>query len=373
MITGISRAIILDVKNTEQKPLLKKEPVLKDLKFIKTVPLGDSPKTVIISPDGRLAAVTNLEDSSIWLFDTSTKNLLRKITFKRSLYAVFDAETGEKKYYYQQKPVEGTFDHTGRYLWVGLYGSGGVIRYDMQEQTNTIPETKIYEEAVVEDLEKNKKYSIKLPLIKTGETPKMIEEMPNKKYLLVSNWDSGTVSVIDHYNLKNIKNIKLSPHFNPVPRGIAYRSDSREAYVVNQGGGFISVLDLENLTVKRNIPVASNPGHIIISKDDRYLFAAYLAGRKVQKIEIATGKVVKNIDFPYTAWKINITPDEKYIIVGFREDNLLCILDEKTFSPVKWVKNVMSPMGIGITPDSKQLWIVGQLHNILTLYDLIWD
>ena len=63
--------------------------------------------------------------------------------------------------------------------------------------------------------------------------------------MLVSNWCSMDLSVVDIASAKEVKRIPLGPH----PRGIAVAADSSVAYVAIMGGTDVAKIDLPDLSV----------------------------------------------------------------------------------------------------------------------------
>ena len=97
----------------------------------------------------------------------------------------------------------------------------------------------------------DKSYVYRVPLdslkidkaIKVGAVPKFLAVTPDQKYLLVSNWCSYTLSVVDVHTSKQIESIYLGPY----PRGIAVDPESRYAYVAVMGSYDIARVDLQHL------------------------------------------------------------------------------------------------------------------------------
>ena len=73
---------------------------------------------------------------------------------------------------------------------------------------------------------------------------------PDGRLLLISNWCSYDVSVVDLASDREIRRIKVGKY----PRGIAITPDSRTAYVAMLGGTRIAKIDL------RSIPGPLHPG-----------------------------------------------------------------------------------------------------------------
>ena len=68
-------------------------------------------------------------------------------------------------------------------------------------------------------------------MIKVGLVPKFLAVTPNGKYLLVSNWCSYDLSVVDIASHKEVARIPIGPY----PRGLAVSPDSKTAYIAVMG------------------------------------------------------------------------------------------------------------------------------------------
>ena len=128
----------------------------------------------------------------------------------------------------------------------------------------------------------DKSYVYRVPLdslkidkaIKVGAVPKFLAVTPDQKYLLVSNWCSYTLSVVDVHTSKQIESIYLGPY----PRGIAVDPESRYAYVAVMGSYDIARVDLSTFKVSWISGVGSGPRHLCMAGNGKYLYAT-LNGR----------------------------------------------------------------------------------------------
>jgi DNA-binding beta-propeller fold protein YncE len=93
------------------------------LEKIKCVDTGKAPKSVAVSPDGKVTVVNNLEDGSIWLLDTSTKSVIKGIEFFKTRGIGFNYQTKTKIPSVQEKPVECAFSEGG-----GIFGSPFIMQ-----------------------------------------------------------------------------------------------------------------------------------------------------------------------------------------------------------------------------------------------------
>lgn len=95
-------------------------------------------------------------------------------------------------------------------------------------------------------------------MIKVGLVPKFLTVTPDGRYLLVSNWCSFDLSVVDIATGKEIARLPMGRY----PRGLAVSPDSRTAYVAIMGSDDVVKLNLTTLEDGGSFTVGKSPRHI---------------------------------------------------------------------------------------------------------------
>ena len=323
-----------------------------ELRHLKTFQGAGAPKAVEISPDGSYAAVMNLEGMNFWLISTATLEFIKKGQFARTPAEGWDYKAHQPIKSYAQKPVECDFSGNGRFLWISLHNAAAIVVYDTA-QGPIVPNLP-YERLQVTDCITGNSSEQAAIMIPTGKTPKVIKVTPDEKYVLVANWHSSSVSVVDMETYKNVKNIRVGGKIQYIPRGIAVSSDSLKAYVANMRGGTVSVIDLTTLEVIDDIPVTPNPRHIILSKDQRTLYVSDNINGKIIAFDLIAKKKINEIFIGKYARTIALSPDEQYVFGVSHDEGKLVVVDTGSFDIV-YKKDVPYPMGLAVTPDGRQL------------------
>jgi YVTN family beta-propeller protein len=340
-----------------------------ELKHLKTFEGAGAPKSVEISPDGRYAAVMNLEGMDFWLISTTTLDFIKKAQFFKTPAPGWDYKARQPINSYAQKPVECDFSENGRLLWISLHNAEAIVLYDTTE-TFVPAEQTPHERLRITDFTNKKTYETRVVRIKTGKTPKVIKVTPNGKYALVANWHSSSVSVVDTKQYTVIKNIRLGGKTGYIPRGIVISADSTKAYVANMGGGTISVIDLATLEVIDDIPATINPRHIVLSKDQRTLYISDNILGKILAYDMITKKTRREVPVGRMARTIALSPDEKYIFGVSHEEGKLLVVDTTSFEII-YKKDFPFPMGVAVTPDGKQLWVTSYQLGKIEVYEIV--
>ncbi|MEA3506376.1 MAG: hypothetical protein U9R36_02630, partial [Elusimicrobiota bacterium] len=121
-----------------------------ELKPVKKISGACAPKSVKVSPDGKYAAVMNLEGLSFWIIDASDFTLDKKIKFFPEPAKGWNYQKRKPINSYAQKPVESCFSNDSRFLWVSLHNGGGVVVYDLKEELE-LPHEANFEKVKVTD------------------------------------------------------------------------------------------------------------------------------------------------------------------------------------------------------------------------------
>ncbi len=163
---------------------------------------------------------------------------------------------------------------------------------------------------------------------------------PNGEYVYVtsigsipsfgSNQANGTVSVIDTVTDAVIATVKVGV----APQSIAIAPDGKYAYVTNFGSNSVSVIDIATNTVATTITDLPRPLDIAITPNGEY---AYVTEQDVENdagraavIDTATNTVtttVELIEYPYAA---AITPNGAYVYVANGVNGTVSVIDTAT-------------------------------------------
>jgi YVTN family beta-propeller protein len=101
----------------------------------------------------------------------------------------------------------------------------------------------------------------KLDEIGVGEEPRCVAVHPTDRAAYVTNGITGTVSVVDLVQRREVKQIKVGTE----PRGCALTPDGSLLYVANHTAGTVSIIDTAGWTVWGTVFVGRNPTAIAIT------------------------------------------------------------------------------------------------------------
>src|SRR6266404_4946810 len=104
-----------------------------------------------------------------------------------------------------------------------------------------------------------------------------------------------------------IKTISVGAGANPI--WVTISPDGSRAYISNQSGGTISVIDTASNTILTNFPIGSLPFHSAFSRDGRFLWVSVQGEGVVKLVDPNTNTIVSSIPAGPVPRGIAFTPD----------------------------------------------------------------
>jgi YVTN family beta-propeller protein len=156
---------------------------------------------------------------------------------------------------------------------------------------------------------------------------------PNyREYAYIANGGSGTVTVLDVVNIRVDRELAVGR--NPV--AVAASSTRNEVYVVNSGvenaqgsnqDGSVSVINAENNTVAATIPVHRQPVSIDLAADGALAYVANSGSNSVSVLDLKARREIAQFGAGEQPVSARISPDGKTLVAANRKGNSVSILD----------------------------------------------
>lgn len=351
----------------------------------------NSPKSVNIHPDKTKYYVNSLEGGTTVVFDAKTNERLTVIKH------TFDASTDHlwsepSKFYpfthykpnnhFMGKPVESTFSHGGRYLWVPYYRRS----FDINAQDPSAV-------AIIDT-----KADTIVRMMDCGPLPKMVATSPDGHYVAISHWGNNTVALIDissdnpeqwehtdmlvvdyvlplHYSLT--KSVDRDNGSGYALRGTVFTPDGRYLLVgCMGGGGGIAVIDMQSRKyLGRVMGMMSNVRHLLIHGP--YLYLSINGAGYVQRIEwkkfVDAAAKMQSKKTTLSGWTnckvspgartITISPSGRYIFAACNTASRVCVVDTRTMTQVASIPADSYPVGMDISDDGRHVYTTSQGRN----------
>lgn len=351
----------------------------------------NSPKSVNVHPSGKKYYVNSLEGGTTIAYDFDTNQKIKVIhhTFtqkdkhlwsKPSGFYEFTHYTKTDPFTFFGKPVESTFTHGGKYLWVPYYRRS----FDINAQDPSA--------VAIIDTEKDEI----IRMMETGPLPKMIATSPDGKYVAISCWGNNTVGLIDissskpedwHHVCKLVVDYELKLNYSLTSsvdrdsgsgyalRGTVFTADNKYLFVgCMGGGGGIAVIDMQKREyLGRILGMMSNVRHLVIKSD--FLYLSINSGGYVQRIPLqdflnAIPKLKDKKTYTLTGWTnckvgtgartIELSPSGRYIFAACNNASRLCVVDTRTMKQIAEIPVDSYPVGLDISKDGKFVFVTSQ-------------
>jgi len=351
-----------------------------------------SPKSVSFHPNGKKYYVNSLEGFTTVVYDAKTHEKLNVIHYnigkqhdhlwaKPSNLFTFSKYTKNTNRF-NGKPVESTFSHSGRYLWIPFYKRS----FDLNAQDPSA--------LAVIDTQAD---SIIL-LMETGPLPKMIATSNKGNIIAVTHWGNNTVGLIDasstnpkdwHYTSCVAIDKKLELNFSTTEkvsrdtysglklRGTAFLPDDRYLLVAPMSGdGYIGVVDVrEGKFLGKIRGMMCNTRHIVIKNN--YLYASVNVNGYVQKMPLdsikdaisrlkgnsVTIKGSVNCKVFEGTRTIELSPSGRFLFATCSYASKLAVVDTKDMTLIGSIPIDSYPVGLDISPDGECLIVTSQGHK----------
>lgn len=311
----------------------------------KTIYGNIAPKSIVYSGRDLFFAQNMMYTHSITVYDRNY-NLVNTISDAVNLQ-----QYGYPQYagVYRGAPVEASFSHDGQYAWVSnyrMYGAG----FDRPGSDQCTPAQKTDDSFLYRINTEN--FAIE-QVVKVGSVPKYVATTPDDRYVLVTNWCTDDLSVVDVRRNREVQRIQLGRY----PRGIVVDPSAQQAYVAVMGSQNIAKINLANFRVDWLKNVGRSPRHLNIDASGRYLYASLNGEGRVAKIDLQTGKTVAKVVTGNAPRSMTLSADGAHLYVVNYESDTMAKVRTDTMQVVHTVAVNDKPIGITYDPQTSQVWV----------------
>jgi DNA-binding beta-propeller fold protein YncE len=353
----------------------------------------NSPKSVNYLASKGKFYVQSLEGHETVVYDLTTLKKIKVIKhdftesnqglFKDGEYSAFDYKFQYRTSGYnifKGKPVESTFSHNGKFLWVTYYRRS----YDANAQN---PSAVAIIDTDTDEI---------VRVMPSGTLPKMIATSPDNRFVAVTHWGDNTVGIIDitsdnPFDFKYLYHLtvekRLSLDFAPGEkidrdaqcgyclRGTVFTPDSKYLLVGRMGGGGIAVFNVDSSYRYMGVTYTqyNNIRHLVISGDN--LLVSTNANGYIQKIgwkEFIQNRIDSDgkPSVLTQGWQncyvgtgvrtISVSSDGKYVFACVNEASKIVAVDANTMKIVSEIAADSYPVGMEITDSNEFLFVTAQ-------------
>ncbi len=262
-----------------------------------SLPLGDLPLNIAVSPNKKLLAVTNNGQSkhSLQLIDARKGELLQSFEIPIGWLGL-------------------AFGDDSKTLYVSGGNSNMILRYTIQKEILVLRDT----------LTLGKPWPIRISpaglcVDDQRDLLYVVTKENNSLYVL----DTRTKAILHRDSIgKELYTCALSP-------------DRRLLYISHWGGNELVVWDTETRKIKQRIPVGDSPNDLILNEKGTLAYVACADDNSVSVVDLIQNKVVETLvatlypDAPTgsTSNSVALSPDEKTLYIANADNNCLAVFD----------------------------------------------
>jgi PQQ-dependent catabolism-associated beta-propeller protein len=280
------------------------------LEVIKTVKVGQRPRGIVMSNDGKWLIICTSDDNDVKVYDAQT------LEFIKSLPSGPDPELL-------------TLHPDGKRLYIA------------NEDDNLV---------TVVDIETSKV----ITEIPVGVEPEGMGMSPDGKVLVNTSETTNMAHFIDTATHKTFDNVLVDSR----PRVAMFNSAQTQLWVSSEVGGTVAVINPADrkIITKINFEIPGvekesiQPVGIRITKDDKFAFIALGPANRVAVVDTSTFKVLKYILVGQRVWQMYFTPDGKLLFTTNGASNDVTAIDVAAQKAIKSIKVGRYPWGVVVSP-----------------------
>lgn len=335
-------------------------------------------KSVLFNSTGSKLYAMNLEGMSVYEFDQVTRKLTREFKFKPTRGIGWDYAASKPISSFQEKPVEACFSHADKILWVSLHNAEGIvpIRLDDLKKNTALPgKGQLTKPVTVHYPGTARKDSFYVPLITTGKTPKVIARSADSRHLLVSNWHSYNVSVLElNENSSPFGKVISTVPVSAIPRGIAVDDANQKSFVAIMGGSSLAVISNKTWKTDTILQVQHSPRHIVMDTSG-HLFVSYNSIGRIACLDARTGRSLFSTATHAQPRTIALSKNHKFIFVTCYTSDFVDVykINADNFEKVASLPCEGHPVGVDIveTENKLEAWVCSYKNGAIVVYSFL--
>jgi YVTN family beta-propeller protein len=153
------------------------------------------------------------------------------------------------------------------------------------------------------------------------------------------------------------------------PQYITLTPDGALACVVNYTAALVSVINIRERKIVREIPVSARPTQAKFSPDGQFLYVSCTWAGKIDVIDLAAGKVVRSMAAGYEPCGLGVSADGRRLCVTNVVSSTLSLLEVATGRTLSETPVGSQPRFAAFTPDGSQVVVSNGLSPWVSLVD----
>lgn len=215
---------------------------------------------------------------------------------------------------------------------------------------------------------------LELSKVDVGVGPHEVAVSPSGKLAAVANYGNkqgagNSLTIIDVVKKEKIKDISLGEYVRP--HGIEFINED-EVLVTSEAKQVVVRINIKTDAVS----VVANTGQLVShmvawSPKDRMAYTANIASGSVSVIDVANNKLIKNIEVKKGIEGISVSPDGKEVWVANREDSTVIAIDPASSKIISTMPAHKVAYRIKFLPDGKHVVVSNGMSGNMSVYDVV--
>jgi PQQ-dependent catabolism-associated beta-propeller protein len=280
------------------------------LQLVRTVPVGERPRGIILSKDGRHLYVCAGDNDRVEVLDLETWRVIRHLP------------SGPD-------PELAALHPDGKRLFVA------------NEDDNMV---------TVVDVERG----VVLNEIPVGVEPEGMGMSPDGQFVVNTSETTNMAHVISTESGEIVANVLVDSR----PRVALWQGDSKRFWVSAEIGGTVSLVDVDGWRVSGKVefavpgvpPEAIQPVGMVLSRDGQKLFVALGPANRVAVVDVQSLKVDRYLLVGQRVWNLALSPDGSRVYTTNGVSNDMSVIDVEAMRVVRSVPVGQLPWGVVVRP-----------------------
>src|SRR5208283_5341393 len=181
----------------------------------------------------------------------------------------------------------------------------------------------------------------------------------------VSNEKGNSVTVIDTEKLEAVNTVKVGRR----PRGLALTKDGSELFICAGDDDAIQVLDTKTLQITGRLPSGPDPELMALSPDGKTVYVSNENDNLVTMIDVATKRQTGDVPVGVEPEGMAVSPDGKILVNTSETTNMAHMIDTHTKEIVANILVDARPRFAEFKPDGSELWVSSEVGGTVAVID----
>jgi PQQ-dependent catabolism-associated beta-propeller protein len=194
----------------------------------------------------------------------------------------------------------------------------------------------------------------------------MLFTEPANAYLAyVSNEKGNSITIIDTETLQAIKTVKVGRR----PRGVELTKDGSELFICAGDDDSIQVLDTKTLQITGKLPSGPDPELMALSPDGNTVYVSNENDNLVTMIDTRTKRQIGDVPVGVEPEGMAVSPDGNILVNTSETTNMAHMIDTHTKQIIANILVDARPRFAQFKPDGSELWVSSEVGGTVAVID----